>query len=269
MRKYSSLEKEILEKLINSKALNEQGLLLCSKFLEDNYIGEDFKLSLMVGCTLKKVFIVIPSEEFKDEKFRREKVIFIIAFFNLIEELKMERKIYLIGDGTGDVILGPQFDNKISLSQDLDNIICNSFFKLIAITEDLKEFVKNNFQSVEEIQHIQNIEIANLALNEAKQSVLIATESLKESKSSVRKANYTIFISVILALISIFSSFHIANKQAGSMIKIDISQYDNAISKVDSLSQSLKSIETHVNEIILLDTLKTIVTNPIKIEKVK
>jgi hypothetical protein len=269
MRKFSSLEKEILEKLVNSRALNEQGLLLCSKFLEDNYVGQAFELSLMVSSTKRKVFIVIPSNKSNYEEFQREKLIFIITFFNLIEELKAERKIYLIGDGRGDVILGPQFDNKITLAQDIDNIICDSFFKLITVTEELRELVRNNFQSLDEIHHIQNIEIANQSLKEAKQSVVLSEESLKESKRSVRKASYTIYTSVILALISMFSAFYIANKQAENEIKIDKNQYENVISKVDSLSKLLENMGLQMNKYIISDTIKTIVTKPVEIKKDK
>ncbi len=242
MRKFSPLEKEILEKLINSKALNEQGLLLCSKFLKDNYVGEQFELSLMVNSKEREVFITIPFKKYNYEKFLREKIIFVITFFNLIDELKSERKIYLVGDRIDDVILGLQFDKKISLAEDINNIICDSFFKLIAITEELRELVMNNFKSLEEIHHLQNIEIANQSLKEAQKSVALAEESLKESKKSVKKANYTIFTSVILALIGLFSSFYIANKQTENEIKIDRNQYESVINKADTLSKLLKNI---------------------------
>jgi hypothetical protein len=217
MRKLNSLEKEIVDKLVNSYALKEQGLYLCSKFLEDNYIGASFEMSLAVKCKDKKVLMLIPKKETDFEDFQRGKIIFIITFFNLIKDLQDSRKIYLIGDSDKEGLLGPKFSEKVSFAPDLDAIICDTFFKLIAVSQDLFEYVKNGFKTDEEIRHNQTLKISRIG----------------------------IWVAILIGLSSIILSLYLDNK-VDNTLKLDPTQFDNliqhqnkAINNQDKMNESL------------------------------
>lgn len=224
MRKLNSLEKQIVDKLVNSYALKEQGLYLCSKFLEDNYIGKDFEMSLAVKCKDKKVLMLIPKKETNFEDFRREKIVFIITFFNLIKDLQDERKIYLIGDNDKEGLLGPEFSEKISFAPDLDAIICDTFFKFIAVSQDLIEYVKNDFKTDEEIRHNQTLKISKIG----------------------------IWIAIFIGLSSILLSVYLDNKDDNT-VKLDSVQFENLIEQQNRAIYS----QEKVNESLLnyIDTL--------------
>jgi hypothetical protein len=224
MRKLNSLEKEIADKLVNSYALKEQGLYLCSKFLEDNYVGKDFEMSLAVKCKDKKVFMLIPKKETNFEDFRREKIVFIITFFNLIKDLQDERKIYLIGDNDKEGLLGPKFAEKITFSPDLDSIICDTFFKFIAVSQDLIEYVKNDFKTDEEIRHDQTLKISKIG----------------------------IWVAILLGLASIILSVYIDNNDDNT-VKLDSAQFEYLIEKQErAISNQEKINKSLINYI---DTL--------------
>ncbi|MBN1187522.1 MAG: hypothetical protein JXB49_34920 [Bacteroidales bacterium] len=209
MRKFNLLEKEIIEKLVNSPALNEQGLILCSKFLEDNYIGERFDMSLAVECIEKKVLMLLPKKE-NFEELQRAKIIFVITFFNLIKDLQNERQIYLIGDNDKEGLLGPQFSEKISFAKDLDEIICDSFFKLIAVSQDLVEYVKNDFKTDEEIRHNETLRISKIGIG----------------------------VAIIIGLSSIILCIY-SDKISDNTVKLDTKQFNTLIKYQDSIGNNM------------------------------
>lgn len=224
MRKFNLLEKEIIEKLVNSPALNEQGLILCSKFLEDNYVGERFDMSLAVKCSEKKVLMLLPKKE-NFERFRREKIIFVITFFNLIKDLQNERQIYLIGDNDKEGLLGPQFSEKISFAKDLDEIICDSFFKLIAVSQDLVEYVKNDFKTGEEIRHNETLRISKIG----------------------------IWVAIIIGLSGIILSICL-DRTSDNTVKLDKKQFNTLIENQEKVIVNQDSIESYI--INFLDTTR-------------
>jgi len=224
MRKFNSLEREIIEKLVNSPALNEQGLILCSKFLEDNYIGEQFDMSLAVKCIDKKVLMLLPKKE-NFEKLQREKIIFVITFFNLIKDLQEERKIYLIGDNDKEGLLGPQFSEKISFTKDLDEIVCDTFFKLIAVSQDLVEYVKNGFKTDEEIRHNKTLRISKIG----------------------------IWVAIFIGLSGILLSIYL-DKTSDNTIRIDAKQFNTLIETQEKVIKNQKSVENYM--IDFLDSTK-------------
>jgi len=224
MRKLNLLEKEIVDKLVNSAALKKQGLYLCSKFLEDNYVGEKFEMSLAVKCKDKKVLMLIPKKETNFEDIQRGKVIFIITFFNLIKDLQDARKIYLIGDNDKEGLLGPEFSEKISFAPDLDSIICDTFFKLIAVSQDLIEFANNGFRTDEEIRHNQTLKISRLG----------------------------IWIAILLGLSSIILSLYLDNK-SDNTIRIESTQFENVIQHQDKTNNNQEKLNATI--LRYLDTI--------------
>lgn len=266
MRKLSSLEKEILDKLINSPALKEQGLILCAKFLEDNYIGKDFEMSLLVKCSTKQVFMSIPKKKQDFDEFQRKKTIFIITFFNLIKDLQDGRRLYLIGDDDKEGILGPEFEVKVNFAPDLNSIICDTFFKLIYVSEDLIDFVKNDFQTVDELQHKENLKVASSSLEEARKSVTLSEKSLHQARQSVSRATIAIWVSVLLALISISSAFYISNLQAKNETKLNNKQFIELTNKLDSVTKNLEKVKQEIGFSKMPDTLKTVVIEPIELK---
>src|SRR5690606_16477092 len=149
--------------------------------------------------------------------FKRGKIIFIITFFNLIKDLQDARKIYLIGDNDKEGLLGPKFSEQISFTPDLDKIICDSFFKLIAVSQDLIDYVSNGFKTDEEIRHNQTLEISRIG-------IMVA-----------------IFIGISSIVLSLF-----LNNKADNTLKLDPIQYDDliqhqikAINIQDEMNESL------------------------------
>lgn len=225
MRKFNSLERDIIEKLVKSPALNEQGLILCSTFLEDNYVGEQHDMSLAVKCIEKKVLMLLPKKE-NFEKLRREKIIFVITFFNLIKDLQEERKIYLIGDNDKEGLLGPQYSEKISFSIDLDKVICDTFFKLIAVSQDLVDYVKKGFKTDEEIRHNETLQISKIG----------------------------IWVAIFIGLSGILLSIYLG-KYSDNTARLDTTQFNSMI------ENKKKEIENHIIDFldstkIEIDTIK-------------
>jgi hypothetical protein len=222
MRKFNSLEREIIEKLVNSPALNEQGLVLCSKFLGDNYIGKDYNISLAVKCKDKKVLMLLPRKD-NFEKLQREKVIFVITFFSLIKELQDERKIYLVGAIDEEGLLGPEFSEKISFAKDLDKIICDTFFKLITVSQDLVEYVKNDFKTDEEIRHNETLVISKVG----------------------------ILAAILIGLSGIILSLYMENTSHNTT-KLDTNQFNYLIETQDKVIQSQTNIENYILILLIL-----------------
>jgi len=139
-------------------------MCLCSHFLEEYYIGESFEMSLAVKSKENKVLMLLPNKEGNFENFKRQKIMFIITFFTLINDLQERRKIYMIGDSDNEGLLGPSYSEKISFTPDLDSLISNTFFKFIMVTQDLVEFVERGFKADEEIRHVQTIRISKIGI---------------------------------------------------------------------------------------------------------
>jgi len=212
MRKLNSLEKGIVQKLVDYEHIKDQGMFLCAKFLEEYYIGNDYNLSLAVSCKENKVMMLIPKRESDFENFKRKKIIFIVTFFNLLKDLEKEGKICLIGDNDKEGLLGPEFSEKVSFAPDIDKIICDIFFKMIVVSQDLIELVNNKFLTDEQLRHNQTLLISKIG----------------------------IIVAVALGIISfVFSVIGLEDSNSSSnSVKIDSNQFQQYLNKQNHLIQN-------------------------------
>jgi|GEM_PF-2235414 len=87
----------------------------------------------------------------------------------------------------------------------------------------------------DDLHHLENMDIAQKSLEEAKQSVKISGRSLEEAKKSIKIATFSIWVSVGLALLGIAFSLYISNKQT-NVIKINSKQFDSLLNKIDKVN---------------------------------
>lgn len=186
MRKLNALEKEIVIKLVNYRIFQEEGMALCFKFLEDNYIGSDFNLSIAIQG--KEVMLLTPTSIPDSANFRREKIVLIITFFSLITELNELGKIKLIGHDVRDCLFGPVYDNKSTFTPDINELIINPIFKFILLSQELIEYVKQDFRTEDEIHYNQTLNLSKfglyIALSLGIVGIAINIIQLNSSKSS-------------------------------------------------------------------------------------
>jgi len=162
MRKLNDLEKNILYKMINYSYLKEEGLFLNAKFLEDNYINNKSKVSLIIKKSEQKVIIRTSQKNENYKKFCQNKILFIITYFNLLNDLVNEGKILLIGDDINqdNTMLGEIYDGFVELPKEVFKNVEKTFLKYVIINQDLIEFVKNKYLEKEELQNKKNNSIS-------------------------------------------------------------------------------------------------------------
>jgi hypothetical protein len=51
-------------------------------------------------------------------------------------------------------MLGAQLEELIALSPDINNLICDNFFKFILLSEELIEYARRDFLTKESIRHL-------------------------------------------------------------------------------------------------------------------
>jgi hypothetical protein len=163
MRKFNQLEKQIIKRLVSHPILAEEGMIRTSVFLEDNYIGQKHDLSMLIKSDEKLVIISGPQprEEFK------EKIVLIITMFILFRDLREEGMLSIVGDSQNiSGALGEQYKDgqSVKLTDDIARIIMEYFNNLIFISEEVRQFVNNDFRDQEQIRYREMMFVAVGAL---------------------------------------------------------------------------------------------------------
>jgi hypothetical protein len=167
MRMLNQTEKEIIAKMTDYYAYKEEGLFVCSKFLEDNYINDKTKTGLFIDKNAKKIIITEPNTDTKFDK--QNKIIFLITFFNLLQDLIADGKIIVFGDNiqfpsNNKLLLGKQYDSGIEFSSEMFNLVDNFFSKFILINNDLLFIRRKHFNDIEGIRYKRNFKITIISL---------------------------------------------------------------------------------------------------------
>jgi|GEM_PF-5449855 len=163
MRKFNLLEKEFISKMVDHPMLINDGVLRTSVFLDSTYVGPNHKISLLFSAQKKMVIVSFP----KEGNESNQALILIMTFFLLLRDLEKEGLLCCTGDSSFlNSALGTQYNTgkNVSLSSDLIPIANKYFDNILLISEDLKDLVKNDFKSREEIKYKQTMVLAVGAL---------------------------------------------------------------------------------------------------------
>jgi len=63
-------------------------------------------------------------------------------------------KLSIIESEKKEGMLGAQLEELIALSPDINNLICDNFFKFILLSEELIEYARRDFLTKESIRHL-------------------------------------------------------------------------------------------------------------------
>jgi hypothetical protein len=192
MRKLNTLEKNILKKIVEYKPMLEDGMFVCNGFLGDNYIGKKYGASLAVSKSKEQFVLFLSKKQNENEKLRRQKIMFIITFFKLIDYLDKNGFIETLDSDSKNEegMLGLQSEHMITFSRGLNEIVFNSFFKFIIVSQDLIDIIDNDFQTDERLLSIKNLKISRtgiiVAISIGLISSVISTVGLLQSNSEKR-----------------------------------------------------------------------------------
>jgi hypothetical protein len=171
----------------------------------------------------------------------------LMKYVKLLEYLENTNQVYLYQEGDfpevftyGQIPIGnPVITSEIKDPSVIPGLIYMSY-RTVVLSQSIKDYVKNNFQTQEDIKHNQNLTLGKIAL----------------------------VISVALGLISIFISVHYASVDKEQDVKINSNQVESLIINQDKNTRMIiNQIES--SSITIPDTIKTEVTNQIEIKKNK
>lgn len=184
----------------------------------------------------------------------------------LLKYLESENYLYLYQESApnntsrfGQLIQSNPYISYQIYDPDIKRLLIDYSHRTIVVGQTVIDYVKNNYQTLEQIRHTENIHIAEQNLKVANESIDKAEIGITQSKKSIKTATWAIIISIILGLISIWTSFYLAEKQSETPITIEKTQYE-------SIKQDIKSIDSTIQNMKIVDTLKTEIVNEIKIK---
>ena len=267
MRKYNQTEKDFLKLLVK---INNEDAEFISYFLQKYYFTKQKKSALIVLTTQKETLLYIKKEVFDDLFKRKKELINFINILHLIDYLKENRLISILenqqshkinahflyedfnqptlhnnnlelnSQGLYIDISNPNkiYDQKqkvifeaIKLDSNIYDSIMSNFFGLLFVSEDLKEYVNNDFKS---------------------------TEDLKYKKAQIATW-VSIFIAFLFGLLGLYNPFEknetkeykLNKQQFETIIKQSQMINENSIKIIHKMSQSKsnKIVETKTNGI--------------------
>lgn len=137
---------------------------------------------------------------------------------------------------------------------DAIKLILEYSLKTILINQSLREYVKNDFKTEDDIKHQQNIglseenlRIANNSLEIANQSLEASKEALNASKESLKKANITIWITIGIFVFATIINLFIAFRNP-EPIKLNSQQLNELKKNQDNILLELKNIKQKIEK---------------------
>ncbi|MCX7743878.1 MAG: hypothetical protein N2167_04850 [Flavobacteriales bacterium] len=131
-------------------------------------------------------------------------------------------------------------------------------YRTIVVGQILIDYVENDFKTDEQIRHDENIKIA-------KDNLDVANNSLVQAKKSVNRSSVAIGISILLGILSIAVSIFLSQRPIDA--KINKTQYETLTKSLISIDSLYKKTNDFLEQNILPDTVKTIVTKPVRLVK--
>jgi hypothetical protein len=189
MRKYNRIEKDFLKLLVK---INNEDAEFLSYFLQKYYFTKQKNSALIVLTVQRETLLYIKKEIFDDLSKRKKELIKFINILHLIDYLKDNRLISILENQQAHAINAhfmyedfnqPKLQNNnlqlnsqglyidisdpskiydqnqriifeaIKLDNNIYDSIMNNFFGLLFVSEDLKEYVNNDFKSTEDLKY--------------------------------------------------------------------------------------------------------------------
>jgi hypothetical protein len=186
----------------------------------------------------------------------------LMKYINLLKYLEDTNQIYLYQEREfpSEYTYGqiPQ-GNAVISSEIKDPSVIRGLiymsYRTVVLSQSIIDFVKNNFQTQDDIKHAQNLKIGE--------------DSLKIGRESISKASTAIWISIALGVISIFVSFYLSQVNSEQKVILNKQQFKTLESLVNENTQMIiKQIESSSTPIP--DTINAKIINQIEIrEKIK
>jgi len=184
-----------------------------------------------------------------------------MKFVKLLKYLEEKNFLYLYQESPlqntsrfGQLVVGNPFFTSSLHDPEIKRLLLDCSHRTIIVGQPLIDYVKNDFKSVEELRHNENVKIAQDALDK---SII----GLEQSEKSIGRATTAIIISIILGLISIGASFYIASQQAKNETKMNKEQFDELNAQFRSLNNRVVLIDSALQEIIIPDTINAVIVN--------
>lgn len=184
----------------------------------------------------------------------------------LLKYLESENYLYLYQESGpnntsrfGQLIQGNPYICYQIYDPDIKKLLIDYSHRTIVVGQTLIDYVKNNYQTPEQIRHTENKQIAEQNLKVANNSIDKAEIGIIQSKKSIKTATWAIIVSIVLGLISNWASFYLSERQSKIPITFEKTQFE-------SLKQDLKSIGLTITNFNIVDTLKTEIVNEIEIK---
>lgn len=266
MRNFSEFEKKAIKKITEKEFSDTNVLDLLSDIALNEHRGihidfENKKLTAIIKPTDSLFFNELVESVFLIKYLEKESLIFFHSNYEPPSKGDyLKHKTSLINSDTSKAYTKNEFSTTI-----FDDIVNFQKTYFVCSTE-LIEYVKNDFKSLEQIRHEENLKESEKNLVIAKQSLDKSDTGLELSRLSIKKATLAIFISIALGLISIFSSFYFAHKQSDNEIKIDQKQFELMRNKIELIETNIDSINFYVKKIKVPDTITSKIVNVPKIK---
>ncbi len=274
MRTLDSEEKLILTQIVESHQKGEMTWLanLVDKYLVNKDIRILFHYKRAFVHFDEQIFLADPNLV----EIARETSWVLMKFVNLLKYFQDQGYLYLWEETQNqhehEGRYGRLIEGHSSIVQEINDkhiadLLVTYSFRTIVVGQTLIDYVANGYKTTDELQSEANLKIARDSLDEAKQSVKLSSESLQEAKKSVSKATVAIWVSVLLTVVSLASSFYLGYQQSNGETKVNSKQFDNLTTKLDSMKGSISTLNEHIDIFELPDTLKTIITKPVRVVK--
>jgi len=165
MKKFTLLEKQLLQEIISSEMYHAQGVIRPSVFLDEYHVGPDHDLSILFGPDCHKVMVSYP----KRDSNETAPLLLIVTFVHLLKRLEHDGLIYWVSEPlekTVNKAQGSQYTdgNNILLPSSIGGYLQDQFTNIFTPTEDLLDLVKNNFTTPDERRFLWTLRVSIAAL---------------------------------------------------------------------------------------------------------
>ncbi|EGR1403014.1 hypothetical protein D8X75_18535, partial [Vibrio cholerae] len=164
MRTFSKEEKAILSKLVKSKTLRDEGMILLDLFLENEFFGHNSNKSILADPTAGKTYVSVDS---LDKEVCRNGLIETVTLIQLLTELEENGYVSFVGStNSNKIAIGNQHSNgtTVELPSSLSQFVNTTLGNFILPSASLKELVDNKFKSEDQRRHCQAMWVASIAL---------------------------------------------------------------------------------------------------------
>jgi hypothetical protein len=184
----------------------------------------------------------------------------LMKFVNLLKYFQDQDYLYLWQQTPnnqpsryGQLTVGNAYIEHAVSDSHVAGLLVDYSFRTIIVGQTLIDYVDHDYQTTDQVQHAENLAIAQ--------------GSLSEAQTSVKRATQAIMIAIALAFISIIATFYLANQQSNSATKIDTVQMESLSTQFDGIQEAVNEVSNQLENLVLPDTVKTVITKPVKVVK--